>query len=67
MTATAFALPVSTASVRDYIALLKPRVMTLVVFSGIAGMVAAPGHIHPLLAVAGDLFAERRCGCCRCL
>jgi heme o synthase len=37
--------------VRDYVALLKPRVMTLVVFSGIAGLVAAPGHLHPFLAV----------------
>ena len=37
-------------TVRDYITLLKPRVMSLVVFAGIAGMVAAPGHIHPLLA-----------------
>ncbi len=37
--------------VRDYIALLKPRVMTLVVFSGIAGMVMAPGlgDMHPFL------------------
>ncbi len=57
MTAQAFSLPaVSTASVRDYIALLKPRVMTLVVFSGIAGMVAAPGHIHPLLALLAIFF-----------
>lgn len=40
----------STATWRDYISLLKPRVMVLVVFTGIAGMVAAPGHIHPLLA-----------------
>ncbi len=39
----------SGASVRDYIALLKPRVMSLVVFSGLTGLVAAPGHIHPLI------------------
>jgi protoheme IX farnesyltransferase len=37
------------ASVRDYIELLKPRVMSLVVFSGLVGLVVAPGHIHPLL------------------
>ncbi len=42
-------------SVRDYIALLKPRVMTLVVFSGIAGMVAAPGDLHPFLWVIAIL------------
>lgn len=45
----------STASVRDYIALLKPRVMSLVVFSGVAGLVAAPGSIHPLLAMIAML------------
>jgi len=48
MTVSAACAP---ASVRDYVALLKPRVMTLVVFSGVAGMVAAPGHLHPLLSV----------------
>ncbi len=51
-----FAHTGTTATVRDYIALLKPRVMTLVVFTGIAGMVAAPGHIHPLLAVLAIVF-----------
>lgn len=39
------------STVRDYFTLLKPRVMTLVVFSGIAGMVAAPGAMHPLIAI----------------
>ncbi len=34
----------------DYFALLKPRVMSLVVFTGFAGMVVAPGTLHPLLA-----------------
>jgi heme o synthase len=37
------------ASVRDYIELLKPRVMSLVVFSGLVGLVMAPESIHPLL------------------
>lgn len=41
--------------VRDYIALLKPRVMSLVVFSGLAGLLVAPGDIHPLLAVVAVL------------
>ena len=31
----------------DYFALLKPRVMSLVVFTAIVGLMAAPGHIHP--------------------
>src|SRR5580704_9219729 len=45
-----FYVPASTgASVRDYIELLKPRVMSLVVFSGLVGLMVAPGHIHPLL------------------
>ncbi|MEL0091474.1 MAG: heme o synthase [Rhodospirillales bacterium] len=37
-------------SVRDFLALLKPRVMSLVVFSGAAGLFVAPGSIHPVLA-----------------
>ena len=36
--------------VGDYIALLKPRVMSLVVFTGFAGLVVAPGSLHPLQA-----------------
>ena len=31
----------------DYFALLKPRVMSLVIFTAIVGLIAAPGHIHP--------------------
>ncbi|WP_235017036.1 heme o synthase [Tistlia consotensis] len=38
------------ATVGDYLALLKPRVMSLVVFTGLAGLVVAPGQLHPLLA-----------------
>ena len=38
-------------SVGDYIALLKPRVMSLVVFTSLVGLVAAPGHLNPVLAV----------------
>ena len=37
-------------SVSDYWALLKPRVMSLVIFTALAGMVAAPGTLHPILA-----------------
>jgi heme o synthase len=35
--------------VSDYVALLKPRVMSLVVFTGLVGLVLAPGEIHPVL------------------
>ncbi len=38
------------ASASDYIALLKPRVMSLVLFTGLIGLVVAPGSIHPALA-----------------
>src|SRR6201996_9026388 len=37
-------------TVGDFFALLKPRVMSLVVFTGLAGIVAAPGTLHPLTA-----------------
>ncbi len=38
--------------VADYVALMKPRVMFLVVFTALAGLVAAPGVMHPVLAIA---------------
>jgi heme o synthase len=41
--------------VSDYFALLKPRVMSLVVFTALVGMVAAPGPINPVLAGIGLL------------
>jgi len=40
---------------RDFVALTKPRVMTLVVFTGLCGLLAAPGHIHPVLAFTAVL------------
>ena len=39
----------SMASVGDYVALLKPRVMSLVVFTALVGLLIAPGHLHPVL------------------
>jgi protoheme IX farnesyltransferase len=42
-------------SVGDYFALLKPRVMALVVFTAFVGMVVAPGHINPVLGAAALL------------
>ncbi len=38
--------------VADYVALMKPRVMSLVVFTALVGLVAAPGSMHPVLAIA---------------
>ena len=40
---------------RDYFALLKPRVMTLVVFSAACAMAVAPGHIHPVIGFVAML------------
>ncbi len=39
------------SSLNDYFTLLKPGVMSLVVFSGFVGLWLAPGHLHPLQAV----------------
>jgi heme o synthase len=46
---------VSQATPGDFIALLKPRVMSLVVFTALVGIVVAPGSLHPLLAAASLL------------
>jgi len=45
----------SRASVGDYVQILKPRVMSLVVFTGIVGLAIAPGHLHPFLAAVAIL------------
>jgi protoheme IX farnesyltransferase len=47
--------PSSDALPSDYITLLKPRVMFLVVFTGLAGLVAAPTSINPILAAVAVL------------
>ena len=43
-------------SVEDYFALLKPRVMSLVIFTALVGIVAAPGAIHPWIAAVALLM-----------
>ncbi len=49
-------LPASaSADVRDWFALLKPRVVSLVVFTGLIGLLLAPGSLHPVLAFAAVL------------
>jgi heme o synthase len=47
--------PAQGGDVAEYFALMKPRVMFLVVFTALVGLVAAPGHVHPVLAVAALL------------
>src|SRR5581483_8270283 len=42
-------------SVGDYAAILKPRVMSLVVFTGFVGLFLAPGRLHPVLAAVAVL------------
>ena len=47
-----FAAAGAGGDVADYFALMKPRVMFLVVFTALVGLVAAPGSMHPVLAIA---------------
>ena len=53
----AIATPPSTlpAHWRDFLALTKPRVMTLVVFTGLCGMLAAPGTVNPVIGFTAIL------------
>ena len=44
------------AELSDYFALLKPRVMQLVVFTALVGMLAAPQSVHPVIGFASILF-----------
>jgi protoheme IX farnesyltransferase len=55
MIATRGSEAISEASPRDFLALLKPRVMSLVVFTALVGLVASPGHLHPGLAAIAIL------------
>ena len=51
-TTTKLILP---ADWRDFWALTKPRVMSLVVFTALCGLLAAPGHIHPIIGFTAIL------------
>ncbi|HEX8444415.1 MAG TPA: heme o synthase [Allosphingosinicella sp.] len=55
MTTASLASPALPADWRDFVALTKPRVMSLVVFTGLAGMLAAPVPLHPVLAFTAIL------------
>ena len=52
---TAGAVPIDGPPIGDFLALLKPRVMSLVVFTAVTGLVLAPGPIHPVLAAIAVL------------
>ncbi len=55
MAQTAYQSVSGQGEVRDFFALLKPRVMSLVVFTGFAGLAVAPGDLHPVLAAVAIL------------
>ena len=55
MSVTSARVEPSIAGVGDYIELMKPRVMSLVVFTALVGMLIAPGHIHPVIGFAALL------------
>jgi len=55
MSVTVARVEPSIAGVDDYIALMKPRVMSLVVFTALVGLVVAPGHLHPVIGFAALL------------
>jgi protoheme IX farnesyltransferase len=48
--------PEREAQMGDYIALFKPRVMSLVVFTALVGLLAAPVSVHPVIAFSSILF-----------
>src|SRR5262249_7405022 len=57
----------SVASVGDYLALMKPRVMSLVVFTAFVGLMIAPGHLHPVIAFTALLCIAVGAGAARAL
>ena len=50
--------------IADWIALLKPRVMSLVVFTGLIGLLIAPGHINPVIGFTAVLCIAVGAGAC---
>ncbi|HVL72866.1 MAG TPA: heme o synthase [Beijerinckiaceae bacterium] len=57
----------ATGEVGDYLALLKPRVMSLVVFTALVGMVVAQGPVHPVIAFAALVMIAIGAGASGCL
>src|SRR6202167_5162350 len=58
------AVTTQTAELRDWFALLKPRVMTLVVFTGLIGLLVAPGHLNPVLGFTAVFCSRVGVGAC---
>ena len=62
------ALPESqTEELKDYIALLKPRVMSLSIFTAVCGILMTPGSLHPLLCFITVLCISIGAGASGCL
>lgn len=59
--------PILSPSVRDFWVLLKPRVMSLVIFTGFCGLWLAPGHTHPILEFTAILCIATGAGAAGCL
>jgi protoheme IX farnesyltransferase len=57
----------STAEWQDWVKLLKPRVVSLVVFTGAMGLWIAPGHLNPVLAFTAILCIAVAAGAAGCL
>ncbi len=64
MFAPAVAATAQETDIRDWIALLKPRVMSLVVFTGAIGVLIAPGGINPVLGLTAVLCIAVGAGAC---
>ena len=60
-------VPVVGGDVPDYFALLKPRVMVLVIFTALVGMVVSHGHVPPAVAVISLLMIAIGAGASGCL
>jgi protoheme IX farnesyltransferase len=57
----------STGDIRDFVSLLKPRVMSLVVFTALVGLVVTPGHVNPVLGFVAILAIAIGAGASGCL
>ena len=57
----------STGEIRDFVSLLKPRVMSLVVFTALVGLMVTPGYVNPVLGFVSILAIAIGAGASGCL
>ncbi|MEH3146788.1 MAG: heme o synthase [Methylobacterium frigidaeris] len=62
-----FAPAVSPGEVADFFALLKPRVMVLVIFTALVGMTVSHSHVNPVVAAVSLLMIAVGAGASGCL